>query len=39
VDNTRKNEIGRPGFVAGEMKLWCCDKVRTKIRADAGLGK
>jgi len=39
VDNTRKCDRARPGTAAGEIKLWCCDRVRTRIRADAGLGK
>ena len=36
VDNTRKDERGRPGFAAGEMKLRCCGRVRTRIRAGLG---
>lgn len=37
MDDTRKDERGRPGFAAGEMKLWCFDRVRARIRAEEGL--
>jgi len=38
VDNTGKDERGRTGCGFAEIKLRCCDRVRTRIRADAGLG-